>query len=198
MLLDGTPLGVSVTRALGPPRAEFDEAAARALLVKKLGGVIRSTETCLGAWRKQILHVWAPTARAAAALDAAYASMPDAMVSDTVVLVTTCTELPPLFDERMARVERAARIPKGLKEAAHLAALAESDPNSAAGSGPSDLAGMSFSLAAKAPKAAADGMQRLLLSKAVGEAMSAEAWARAFREVRAPCLYPGAGAGWGA
>ena len=70
------------------------------------------------------------------------------------------------------------------------AALAESDPNSAAGSGPSDLAGMSFSLAAKAPKAAADGMQRLLLSKAVGEAMSAEAWARAFREVRARCSYP--------
>lgn len=129
VLVDGTPLGVSVTRALGPPNVEFDTSAARALLIKKLHGVVRSTETCLGAWRKQILHVWAPTATAAAALESAYATLPSEMVSDTVVLITTCTTLPCLFFERMSKsVERVKRPLKGAKDAHHLLALAESDP----------------------------------------------------------------------
>lgn len=98
------------------------------MLLKKLGGVIRSTETCLGAWRKQILHIWAPTSAAAAALDAAYAKLPHDLVSDTVVLVTTCEGLPPLFNEKMSKVERTVRIPKGAKEAAHVRVLMESDP----------------------------------------------------------------------
>jgi hypothetical protein len=98
-------------------------------LVKKLNGVLRSTETCLGAWSKQILHVWAPTAAAATALEAAYTTLPTEMVSDTVVLVTTCTTLPCLFTEKMTKnMERATRIPKGIKDAQHLSTLAESDP----------------------------------------------------------------------
>jgi len=128
VLLDGTPLGVSVTRALGPPNAPFDAAAAQRLLLKKLGGVVRSTETCLGAWRKQILHVWAPTATASAAIEQAYATLPQALVSDTVVLVTTAPELPQLFTERASKLEKPTRIPKGRKDAEHLTALAESDP----------------------------------------------------------------------
>lgn len=130
--LQGTHVGVSVTRAMTAPHLPFDEAAARVLLEKKLNGAIRSTETCLGAWRKCVLHVWAPTAAAAAALETAYATLPDAMRSDTVVLVTTCEGLPALFDEKMSRNgEKAPKVLKGLKGEEHLRVLAESDPCSA-------------------------------------------------------------------
>ena len=127
--LGGTALGVSVTRAMcGGPVKAFDEDAATALLTKKLGGVIRSTETCCGAWTKQILHVWAPTAAASAALDAAYSKLPLTMISDTVVLVTTCEGLPCLFGEKATRLEKAPKVLKGAKEVGHLRVLAESDP----------------------------------------------------------------------
>lgn len=128
IVLDGVPLGVSVTRALTDPRLPFDAAAARALLVKKLGGVIRSTETCLGAWAKQLLHIWSPSAAATEALETAYATLPHELVCDTVVLVTTCEGLPQLFEEKMTRGEKLRKALKGKKEATHLAVLAESDP----------------------------------------------------------------------
>lgn len=126
--LEGTALGVSVTRAMCGPAKAFDEDAARNLLTKKLGGVIRSTETCCGAWEKQILHVWAPNIQAADALNAAYASLPYSLISDTVVLVTACEGLTCLFDEKATKVERAPKLLKGAKEAAHLRVLVESDP----------------------------------------------------------------------
>ena len=126
--LDGTSVGVSVTRALGAPSSHFGAAAARQLLTKKLLGVIRSTETCLGAWQKQILHIWSPSASASAAIDEAYASLPGEMVSDTVVLVTTCEGLPQLFEEKASKIERGAKALKGAKEVEHLRVLEESDP----------------------------------------------------------------------
>merc|ERR1719271_1242464 len=53
--LEGIALGVSVTRAMSAPGADFGTPQALQLLDKKLRGVIRSTASCCGAWGKQIL-----------------------------------------------------------------------------------------------------------------------------------------------
>ena len=127
--LDGTILGVSVTRAIGPPSAEYTVEAAALLLSKKLGGILRSTESACGAWAKQILHVWVPTAATAATINKAYAALPLALVADTVVLVSVCDGLHALFHEKAsAPTKPEVRVAKGLKDEAHLRVLAQSDP----------------------------------------------------------------------
>lgn len=126
-----TCVGVSVTRALAAPGARFDVAAADRLLRKKLTGVLRSTETCCGAWQKQILHVWAPTADAASALEAAYARLDEpTLTADTVVLITLCVGLRAVFEEKATppALARQPRALKGTKDAAHVQVLQESDP----------------------------------------------------------------------
>lgn len=127
--LEGVTLGVSVTRAMAAPGVKFGVEAATQLLLKKLRGVIRSTEACCGAWSKQVLHVWAPSNRVADTVAMAYATVNPDLAADTVVLVSVCEGLPLLFEEKQARsVVKAPRVLKGAKEAAHLRVLRESDP----------------------------------------------------------------------
>lgn len=129
-LAGGIELGVSVTRALQPPKAKpFSEVDAEALLRKKLKGVIRSTETCVnGAWSKQLLHVWAQSAKIAARLRAAYERLEPELVADTLVLVTLCRGMPELFNERAVVERQRLKLLKGRKDERHLAVLRESDP----------------------------------------------------------------------
>ena len=129
--MEGTTLGVSVTRAIGTPGCDYTVEAAESLLKKKLHGVLRSTENACGAWGKQILHVWAPSARVADVLEAAYATLSthDAqLTADTVVLISVCEHLPVLFEEKASTPPRVARAHKGAKDEAHLQVLADSDP----------------------------------------------------------------------
>jgi len=128
--IDGIELGVSVTRALHRPLAQFKLEDAESLLRKKLKGVIAATETVYNAsWRKQLLHVWAGSAAIARLLEQAYALLEPELVSDTIVLVTLCRGMPEIFDERLRKLERRQRVVKGLKDERHLAILRESEPN---------------------------------------------------------------------
>lgn len=130
--LAGVCIGVSVTRAMHAPGAPVTTASAAHLLRKKLRGVLSSTETCLGQWQKQILHIWARSSSAAAAIDAAYATLEHELLADTVVICTVCEgeALSVLFDEKLTTlpIYPPARVPKGMKDAAHQRVLAESDP----------------------------------------------------------------------
>lgn len=130
--LSGAPIGVSVTRALTGPGRAFDVDTAEHLLRKKLQGVIASTQNSCGQWAKQILHVWAPTAVAADAIERAYARLETELLANTVVLVTVCESegLRALFDEKKATDSpvRRTRVAKGAKDAEHLRSLQESDP----------------------------------------------------------------------
>lgn len=126
--IDSTSVGVSVTRALGPPNLPYSAEHAETLLRKKLNGVLRSTENACGQWSKQILHVWAPSTAAADAIDKAYGRLDDILTADTVVLVSICEGLAALFEEKSSKVDRAPRPLKGLKSAEHLQALKESEP----------------------------------------------------------------------
>jgi len=125
--VDGTCLGVSVTRAMGAPRSEYTVEAAESLLRKKLSGVLRSTETCCDEFTKQVLHIWAPSERCAQAVERAYERLPQSLIANTVVLVTVCG-LMALFTEKSTIKKRACREQKGLKDETHLRVLQESDP----------------------------------------------------------------------
>ena len=133
VILEGVVLGVSVTRAICQPGMAFSIERAESLLKKKLLGVTRSTENACGAWGKQILHIWAPSSTAAAAVEAAYAKLNDiALIADTVVLISVCEGLAPLFEEKQTSTGGGQPKPrKGLKDAEHLRVLAESDPTAA-------------------------------------------------------------------
>ena len=121
-------LGVSVTRAMAAPRVEYTVEAAEALLRKKLSGVLRSSETCLEKWQKQVLHVWAPSQRCAKAIERAYERLEPTLIADTVVLVTVCG-LTALFTEKSAAQRGPVRRElKGAKDEHHLRVLRESDP----------------------------------------------------------------------
>lgn len=128
---DGTTLGVSVTRAMGAPATPYSVDAAEALLRKKLNGVLRSTEAACGQWQKQILHVWAPTASSASALEAAYSRIETWLAADTVVLISVCVNLAELFEEKCTKVAKSAKPVKGMKDTEHLRVLADSEPRRA-------------------------------------------------------------------
>lgn len=128
---DGTVLGVSVTRAMGAPGLIYSEDEAEKLLRKKLTGVLRSTEAACGQWHKQILHVWAPSAPTASALEAAYSRMESRLAADTVVLISVCENLTDLFEEKATKVAKLTRAIKGIKDPEHLRVLAESEPRCA-------------------------------------------------------------------
>jgi hypothetical protein len=129
--LEGTTLGVSVTRAMHSAAAEcIDTVRAEALLRKKLGGVLRSTENACGEWTKQILHCWAPNGASADAIEAAYATLEPELTSNTVVLVSVCEGLDLLFEEKSSKcaLAKQPKALKGLKDTSHLRVLSESDP----------------------------------------------------------------------
>lgn len=89
--IDGLPVGVSVTRAVGfPPDDPYTEAQASTLLEDKLGDVLASTANVAprDAWTKQILHVIAYADMHAQSLSAAYAALPPEVTADTILLVT--------------------------------------------------------------------------------------------------------------
>uniref|UniRef100_A0A7S0JGV7 Uncharacterized protein n=1 Tax=Calcidiscus leptoporus TaxID=127549 RepID=A0A7S0JGV7_9EUKA len=125
--LEGTELGVSVTRAFGYG-AELSVAQAEGLLCKKLSGVLASTATSCHGWKKQLLHIWCRAQADVEILRLAYTRLAPALVADTVVLVTLCTNLPELYTERGDKACRQPRACKGLKDDEHLRILAESDP----------------------------------------------------------------------
>lgn len=83
----GTTVGVSVTRAM-KFSGKYTLEDAQRILNKKLAGVIRSTETSLEKWSKQILHIWAETNDAANYLTQAYDTISDVTKYNTVVLIT--------------------------------------------------------------------------------------------------------------
>lgn len=89
--IQGLKIGVSVTRAVGYPfDAPYTVAQAKALLDKKLQGILDSTANVSAAdkWSKQILFVLAYAQEHADAFQAAYAQEPDTLKSNTIVIVT--------------------------------------------------------------------------------------------------------------
>ena len=89
--IEGYKVGVSVTRAFAyPPGTPFTTSLAQALLEKKLGDILLSTQnvTPADAWKKQILHVLAYDQQHRDAIGQAYALIPAATRADTIVMVT--------------------------------------------------------------------------------------------------------------
>ncbi|MFH1530610.1 MAG: hypothetical protein ABIK09_07740 [Pseudomonadota bacterium] len=90
--IDGSRIGVSVTRAVGWPRdAAWTTDQAVVLLEKKLKGIQDSSAAVApsDAWTKQILHVIAYADQHAEAIQAALAeSIAPELLGDTIVIVT--------------------------------------------------------------------------------------------------------------
>jgi len=128
-LRGGDVLGVSVTRAFSFGEAALSVPHAAALLSKKLAGILHSSRTCFNQnLSKQILHVWCDGAADVALLRLAFGLVGPELSASTLVLVTRCENLPELFTEKGKAPRKRARPLKGLKDEAHLAALAESCP----------------------------------------------------------------------
>ena len=89
--IDGLPVGVSVTRAVGfPPEDPYTPMQATTLLEDKLDDVLASTAnvTPQDAWTKQILHVIAYAPGHIASLETALESIDVNTKADTIVYVT--------------------------------------------------------------------------------------------------------------
>lgn len=89
--IDGQRVGVSVVRAMSFPKgAPYPVAQAYDLLEGKLSDILESSVNVdpADAWPKQILSVIAQTPDHADALEAAWASIPAPVASDTIVFVT--------------------------------------------------------------------------------------------------------------
>lgn len=104
--IGGERVGVSVTRAYRPAPMALTDADVRDLLVRKLQGIVRSSQRVLPEhrWVKQILHVFAVDDAAADAVARVWATLDAAVRADTIVLVTVtrgggfiyCNPDPPL------------------------------------------------------------------------------------------------------
>lgn len=107
--IDGKKVGVSVTRAYKPKSIPLTDAELSSLLTKKLEGINRSSVRVLPAdkWVRQILHVFAVDAAAAAATERVWKTLSAELRADTLVLVTEtsgggfvyCNPDPPLGSE---------------------------------------------------------------------------------------------------
>lgn len=89
--IDGLPVGVSVTRAVGFPFEDpYTVTQAEVLLTDKLGDVLASTANVAprDEWVKQILHVIAYADMHASSIVAAYEGLPPELTVDTILLVT--------------------------------------------------------------------------------------------------------------
>jgi hypothetical protein len=89
--IDGSKIGVSVTRAFAyPPDEPYPREEARRLLTDKLEDVRSSSAnvTSTDAWRKQILHVVAYSARHEDEVEAVYRNLNATTKGETVVVVT--------------------------------------------------------------------------------------------------------------
>ena len=100
---------MSVTRAYKPASQPLTDVEIRALLVKKLQGIARSSQRVLPAdkWVKQILHVFSVSKAATDAIGRVWPTIDAAVRADTIVLVTQttgggfvyCNPDPPLGNE---------------------------------------------------------------------------------------------------
>jgi hypothetical protein len=105
----GQKVGVSVTRAYKPSNMTFSDADVKALLEKKLEGVLRSSARVApqDRWVKQILHVFAATNAQADAVSRMLPTIDATIRGDTIVLLTKtkgggfvyCNPDPPLGSE---------------------------------------------------------------------------------------------------
>jgi hypothetical protein len=87
----GKKVGVSVTRAYKPPtQPAMTDAEVKALLEKKLDGILNSSARVLPAdrWVKQILHVFAANKAMTDAVGRVWATIDATRRADTIVLVT--------------------------------------------------------------------------------------------------------------
>lgn len=87
---DGTPIGVSVTRAfVFPPTEPYTVAIARDLLMRKLADILESSANVApeDQWRKQILVVMAYADMHAESIMSAWSSLDPAVTADTIVYV---------------------------------------------------------------------------------------------------------------
>lgn len=89
----GKKVGVSVTRAYRPSNLTLTDADVKALLVKKLEGINRSSMRVLpqDKWVKQILHVFSVNKAATDAIARTWPTIDVAIRADTIVLVTQTT-----------------------------------------------------------------------------------------------------------
>ena len=107
--IDGKKVGVSVTRAYKPATQPLTDVEIKALLEKKLEGIVRSSQRVLPAdkWVKQILHVFSVNKAATDAIGRVWPTLDAAVRADTIVLVTQttgggfvyCNPDPPLGNE---------------------------------------------------------------------------------------------------
>lgn len=105
----GKKVGVSVTRAYKPANIAFPDSDVKALLEKKLEGILRSSARVATAdrWVKQILHVFAATKAQADAVTRVLPTIDAELRSNTIVLLTEtkgggfvyCDPDPPLGSE---------------------------------------------------------------------------------------------------
>jgi hypothetical protein len=91
--IGGKKVGVSVTRAYKPSSQTLTDADVKALLVKKLEGINRSSMRVLpqDKWVKQILHVFSVNKAATDAIARTWPTIDAATRADTIVLVTQTT-----------------------------------------------------------------------------------------------------------
>ena len=91
--INGLKIGVSVTRAYRPSNIAFPDSDVKALLEKKLEGVVRSSQRVLAAdkWQKQILHVWTANKDETDAVVRVLPTIDGSIRADTIVLLTETT-----------------------------------------------------------------------------------------------------------
>jgi len=89
--IDGTKIGVSVTRAVAFPfDMPYPPDRARTLMTEKLSGILESTGHVApdDAWRRQILYILAYAEPHVAVLEAALATIDPQIRADTIVMIT--------------------------------------------------------------------------------------------------------------
>eukprot|EP00745_Piridium_sociabile_P003227 TRINITY_DN11939_c0_g3_i1.p1 TRINITY_DN11939_c0_g3~~TRINITY_DN11939_c0_g3_i1.p1 ORF type:complete len:182 (+),score=35.86 TRINITY_DN11939_c0_g3_i1:301-846(+) len=95
--LSGSDVAVSVTRAM-KFRGVYTEEDAEQLLKKKLKGAVQSNHNAVTKWSKQILHIWASTSLIANTVISVFDRIDPKVKANTVVLVTTATQSPFIFE----------------------------------------------------------------------------------------------------
>lgn len=96
--LFGKSIGISVTRAM-KYKGVFTEEDGMRLLNKKLFGVVESSRCVIEehSWERQILHIFAEKEYIADVLQKCINKIEPTLLSNTVIIVTSCQNAPWLF-----------------------------------------------------------------------------------------------------
>jgi len=110
VILFGSVIAVSVTRAMKHNNEVFSRQNAKTLLEKKLKGINQSSRNSMVKWNKQILHVWVNDKRTIHTLNKVWFYLESSLKTNSVLLITLAEHSNEVFFNKSKKVKKNTNV----------------------------------------------------------------------------------------